>query len=487
MNTRKKCLYLLMALFTSIPLMAQMPLSIDSCRTLALQNNKELLIHQQKMNAANFRRKSARGNYLPQLSVKAGYFHNEKELSILSEDQKNKINNAGTAISSQLAGLSGVIGAVNPSAGKLISGMIPVIQNQVNGMGQEVTNALRTDTRDVFGGLVSLTQPIYMGGKIYAYNQITHYAEEIAKKQNNQEVQQIILTTDQLYWQVISLVNKQKMVESYLKLLTTINKNVDKMILEGVATKADGLTVKVKVNEAEMNLAKINNGLSLVRMALCQNCGLPLDSKITLMDENIEFIQAQPTLYNINMADVYANRAETQSLEYATKIYKEKKRLVQSEYLPHVVAMGNYFISNPSMFDGFQTEFDGTWNVGVMVSMDVFHWGEGYYKTREARAHYNIAQLQLEEAKEKIHLQVSQAQFKLNEAQHKLTMSQKNLEKAEENVRYAKRGFDEGLIPTSDVLAAHTAWLQAKSDLIDSQIDIKMTDIYLQKTLGILK
>lgn len=51
------------------------------------------------------------------------------------------------------------------------------------------------------------------------------------------------------------------------------------MITEGVATKADGLSVKVKVNEAEMKLTQVDNGLSLSKMVLCQLCGLPLMMK----------------------------------------------------------------------------------------------------------------------------------------------------------------------------------------------------------------
>lgn len=62
------------------------------------------------------------------------------------------------------------------------------------------------------------------------------------------------------------------------------------MINEGVATKADGLSVRVKVNEAEMTLTKVEDGLSLARMLLCQLCGIDLSSPITLADENMEDI-----------------------------------------------------------------------------------------------------------------------------------------------------------------------------------------------------
>lgn len=87
------------------------------------------------------------------------------------------------------------------------------------------------------------------------------------------------MNTDQAYWQVISLINKKKLAQSYLQLVSQLDSDVDKMITEGVATKADGLSVKVKVNEAEMKLTQVDNGLSLSKMVLCQLCGLPLMMK----------------------------------------------------------------------------------------------------------------------------------------------------------------------------------------------------------------
>ena len=87
-------------------------------------------------------------------------------------------------------------------------------------------------------------------------------------------MQEVIMSTDQAYWQVISLVNKKKLAEGYLKLLQQLDSDVEKMINQGVATKADGLSVRVKVNEAEMTLTKVEDGLSLARMLLCQLCGI---------------------------------------------------------------------------------------------------------------------------------------------------------------------------------------------------------------------
>ena len=122
--------------------------------------------------------------------------------------------------------------------------------------------------------------------------------------------------------------------------------------------------------------------------------------------------------------------------------------------------------------------------MGVTVSLPIWHWGEGMYKVKSAKSEARIAQYQLQDAKEKIELQVNQTAFQVNEAAKKLTMAEKNLEKANENLRYATLGFEEGVIPASNVLEAHTAWLSAQSEKIDAQIDVKLTEVYLKKAMG---
>lgn len=483
----KKTLILAFLLIPSVLLKSQGILSLDSCRALAIANNKELLISNEKINAAHYQRKAAFTNYLPNFSATGAYMRNQKEFSLLSNDQKAALSGLGTSVSGPLQQAAQVVGQLHPELAPLLSQLGGAIVPALNQAGSSLVDAFRTDTRNVYAGAITLTQPLYMGGKIRAYNKITKYAEELARQQHHSGMQEVILDTDQAYWQVISLVNKKKLAESYLELLNKLDSDVEKMIAEGVATKADGLSVKVKVNEAEMTLTKVEDGVSLSRMLLCQLCGLDITTPIVLADEQIDDIPLLTTNPEFDIATAFSNRPELQSLELAAKIYQQKVNVTRSEHLPSVALMGNYMATSPSVFNSFENKFKGMWNVGVMVQVPLWHWGEGIYKTKAAKAEANIARYQLADAKEKIELQVNQSAFKVNEAAKKLTMAKKNLEKADENLRYATLGFEEGVIAPSNVLEAHTAWLSAHSDKIDAQIDVKLTEIYLQKALGTLK
>lgn len=326
-----------------------------------------------------------------------------------------------------------------------------------------------------------------MGGKIIAYNKITKYAEQLAEAQHATGLQDIILNTDQAYWQVVSLANKKKLAESFLNLVQKLDSDVSKMVNEGVATKADALSVKVKVNEAEMTLTQVENGLSLSKMVLCQLCGLPLDTDITLADEDMSSLTLPNAYTEANVNTALANRQELKSLELASEIYRQKVNVVRSDFLPSVAVTANYLVTNPSLVNGFENRFRGMWAAGVIVKIPVFHWGEGIYKVKAAQAEANIARYKLDDVKEKVELQVTQSSYKVNEAAKRLTMAEKNMEKAEENLRYANLGFKEGVIPTSNVLEAQTAWLSAQSGKIDAQIDVKLSELYLNKSMGTLK
>ncbi|WP_302442517.1 TolC family protein [Paraprevotella xylaniphila] len=486
--------FLILAAFSCM-LHAQRVLSLDSCRNMAIANNKSLLIAKERMQKAHYDRKAAFTNFLPDFSATGTYMYFSDEISLLNDGQKSALNHMGTSLQQGLTQAATPIiqhiAQTNPQLAASLqqaiqSGKLDGMSTALNQLGNELTDALRTDTRNMWAGAVTLMQPLYMGGKIRAYHRITKFSEALARTQHDAQLQDLILNTDDAYWTVVSLSYKKKMAESFLDLVNRLDGDVEKMIREGVATKADGLTVKVKVNEAEMLLTKVDNGLALSKMVLCQLCGMDLDTKFTLTDEDRTDLQVSETVPDDAVQRAWTYRPELKSLDWANKIYEDKVRVVRSEMLPSLALTGGYLVSNPSLLNGFENKFRGMWNVGIMLSVPVFHWNEGIYKVKAAKSEVNIARLQQTEAQEKIELQVNQSLFKNTEAQKRLALSEKNMEKAEENLRYADKGFKEGVIPVTNVMEAQTAWLSALSDRIDAQIDLKLAQTYLQKAMGTL-
>ncbi len=481
---------------------AQQLLSLDSCRAMALRNNKQMSVSRVKQEVAANLRKSARTKYLPHISAVGGYMWTSKEISLLSDEQKQTATALGTNVKTALdnkaadmigkvpqtawdaLGLFGITpGAIQQKVGDITTGL----GGALNGVGQGFVDALRTDTRNIFAGSVMLTQPVFMGGAIVAMNKMADISEDMAANSAEAKRQLTLYNIDQAYWQVVSLRHKQKLAQGYFDLVKKLDDDVQKMIQEGVATRSEGLSVSVKVNEAEMTLTKVNDGLVLSKMLLCQLCGLPLNDQVTLVDEEAEDLSTVVLHPQLNMQEVAENRPELKQLQNMVDMSRQLTNILKAGNLPQVAVTGGYAISNPNLFNSFQRKFAGVWNVGVLVRVPIWNWGDVAYKVRASKGATAIANLELQEAREKIELQVNQSAFRVDEANKKLAMAQASTRKADENLRTANLGFSEGVISSTTVMEAQTAWLQAQSQKIDAEIDVKLSQVNLQKALGTLQ
>jgi outer membrane protein TolC len=458
---------------------------------MALRNNKQMSVQRVKQEVAKNLRKSARTKYLPHVSAAGGYLYTSKEISLLSDESKDKLSNLGTngvnqlqtGLASAMPVLSALFGGTAP-----VTSMMNGMAGTLNQIGQGIVDELHTDTRHMFGGAILVTQPVFMGGAIVAMNKIADIGEEMAANSADARRQETLYQIDQAYWQVVSLRHKQKLAEGFLGLVKKLDGDVQKMIREGVATRSEGLSVSVKVNEAEMAVMKVNDGLTLSKMLLCQLCGLPVDEQVTLADEEKEEIVVTGEARTAAQTDMMlSNRPELKMLQNVVDISHQTTNLLKAGNLPQVMLVGGYSVSNPNVYNGFQRKFSGAWNVAVLMRIPIWNWGDVAYKVRAAKGATTIATLELEEAREKMELQLSQSNFRVNEADKKLELAKASRQKAEENLRTANLGFQEGVISSTTVMEAQTAWLQAQSQYIDAEIDVQLSRVNLQKSLGTLR
>ena len=488
-------------LFAFLPFTAnaQRLLCLDSCRAMALRNNKQMQVSRVKQDVAANLRRSARTKYLPHVSAMGSYVHTTREVSILNDGQKSTLTNLGTMASSQIGNsMSDILGTLPPTAQSIleqlgVSGdaLMQALQpelgglaTQLNGIGQGIVDAFRTDTRNLWAGSVMVTQPVFMGGGVIALNKMADLGENLMRNSADAQLQATLYTVDKAYWQVVSLKHKKRLAEAYLELVSKLDSDVSKMIEEGVATRSQGLSVNVKVNEAEMQVAQVNDGLVLSKMLLCQLCGLPLNEQIVLAEEDVEDLTANEVLQPVNVEEAIDNRPEMRMLQNSVDLSRQMTNLLKAGNLPQVALVGGYSITNPNVFNGFEKKFAGMWNIGVLVRVPIWNWGDVAYKVRASKGVTTMATLEMNEAREKMALQINQSQFQVNEAFKRLDMARANIKRADENLRVANLGFQEGVIQSTTVMEAQTAWLQAQSQKIDAEVNLKLSQVNLQKAIG---
>lgn len=500
------CLSFIIYHFSFSPAVAQQLLSLDSCRAMALRNNKQLGVSKLKHEVARNMRKSARTKYLPHVSALGTYQYTSEPISLLSDDQKLGLSNMGTNIASGLAApitdavtqFGTVLAQANNAAinaayqqfatgvqtkmGQVGAGM----SQKLDAVGQGIVDAFDTDTRNIFAGSVLVTQPVFMGGAIVALNKLADQNEQLQENSAEARQQSVLYNIDKAYWQVVSLRHKQRLAESYVELVKKLDSDVQKMIEEGVATRSEGLSVSVKVNEAEMTLLKVEDGLTLSKMLLCQLIGLPSDTEVMLADEAKENLEVNGLQPKVEMEQALATRPELKMLDNGVAMAQQVTNIMKAGHLPQVALMGGYAVSNPSLQNGFEKKFRGFWNVGVLMRIPIWNWGDVAYKVRASKGAVAIASLERDEAREKVELQINQSDFKVKEANKRLQMAESSIERANENLRTANLGFQEGVIAPTVVLEAQTAWLQAQSQKIDAQIDVLLSLVDLRKAQGTL-
>ena len=464
---------------------SQRMLTLDSCRAMALRNNKQMGVAKMKQEVNANLRKSARTQYLPKVNAVGGYVWMSREISLLNDDQKEALSNLGTNATTKLQdALSPLVSSLPAATQAKMADDMTLFAGTLNQVGTGMVDGFRTDTRNMMAGAVTVTQPVFMGGALVAANKMADINEEMAANSLEMKRQGTLYNIDHAYWQVVSLRHKQTLAESYVALVKKLKTDVQKMIDQGVATKGDGLSVGVRVNEAEMALTEVVDGLELSKMLLCQLCGLPVDEKIMLADEESKSIPStQSPLNSLN----YDNRPELKVLQNTVDLSKQTTNVLKAGNLPQVLLTGGYAVTNPNTFNGFEKKFGGVWNAGVVVRVPIWNWGDVKYKVRASKVATAMAKMEMDDAREMIELQVNQSNFKVNEAQKKLEMANANVANADENLRMANLGFKEGTVSVATVMEAQTAWQQAQSKKIDAEIGVKLSQVELQKALGTLQ
>ena len=454
----------------------QQAVSLDSCRHMALRNNKEIQQTALAIDKAGYQRKEAAAAYLPQFDLTAGYIYNSRKVSLIKEDQMLPTKSFNPQTGAYDYNL-----VIDPSTGYPL---------QVNGQYVPSTVALLPKSgltyniHNLMGGALTVTQPIYMGGKITAMNQITDLAQQLAREMRESKIEDVIYNVDAAYWQVVSLCAKQKLARSYVTLVESLDNDVKVMVNEGVATRANQLAVDVKLNEANVDLTKVDNGVTLSRMLLAQLCGLPVNTMMTLADEGRDELNLMLAPSQYNLDEVYDKRHDVRSLELATKIYDQQVKVARSEMMPKLAAVAALHATNPNSYDGFENRFGAAFSVGATLRVPLWHWGGLSSKVKAAQVDARVKRLELDDAKEKIALQISQAAFSYQEAFKTFEATRANLAQADENLRIAGIAFKEGMGTIDDVLTAQTAWLKANSEKIDAEISVQMTREYLDKVMG---
>ena len=332
----------------------------------------------------------------------------------------------------------------------------------------------------VYGGGITLEQPLYMGGKVRTGYRMARIGSEMAEQNRRLTRSEVIVSTSRAYASVIRAREMRQVAERYHALLTELLRSVESARKHGLKPQNDVLKVRVKLNESELNLRRTENALRLATMNLCHLIGRPLTDRIEVADD-LPDLPSTP----VPAADLMA-RPEYRLLDRKAELAREQLRLARSERLPQVGLVGNYGYLHGVELNGQNLLGGWAFTAGVQVSVPIFHFGGRSNKVRSARARFEQAQAERLDGGELLQLEATQAANNLDEAQLEIRLAESSLAAADENLRLSRRQYEAGVETLSDHLEAQAMWQQAHQTEVEARIDGYLRWLEYRKAAGLL-
>jgi len=426
---------------------AQRVLTLDESKQLALQNNSKSKNSRLETEASRQIRESALTNYFP--SISAG--------GMMWSAQKNLME-----IETQ-------------------GGNLPVYDGNLDHLGNATEYAYMPGgsmglMKNGTVGFVNVVQPVFTGGRIFYGNKLAALGVEVSEYKDKLTRDEILLKTEEQYWQILSLEEKYKTIDKYEELLNRILFQVEDAFKSGIVMKNDVLKVKLKLSELLLNKSKLENGRKIAAMAFCQYIGIPYDSTLVLNDELK--IGAVPQSYYVDKNEALKLRNEYFLLEKSIEAEKLQSNMKLGEYLPQAA------LGLSGMYMKFDESKDRT--LGLIygtISVPISGWWGGSHELQERSIKEEIAQNNFKNNTELLVLQIEKSWQDLNDAYKQYLLSSQSKEQAEENFKVNEDSYKNGLINVSDLLEAQALLQQSQDQLTDSKANYVLKQItYLQVT-----
>ncbi|ADQ80547.1 acriflavin resistance protein [Paludibacter propionicigenes WB4] len=439
-------LFVVMGTFMSTGSHAQSrTLSIDSCKIYALKNNKTIKNADLEVKSALETKKSAFTNYFPKVSASG--------LAMRSADYLVK----GTIPSMNLPVYDGNLANLATASQFAYVPEIPI-------------NALDY----INMASVSVTQPLFAGGRIVNGNKLAKIGSEVSQQKKLLNTTEVLVKTENLYWSTIALQDKMVTLTSYEKLLNQLLSDVSVSVKAGLAQRSDLLKVQLKLNEVGMNKLKLKNGISLSKEALCQHIGIDYDSTFVLIHPEVptEFLQQSSTV------DAAKDRYEYQMLNKALEAEKLQKKMTLGEYLPQVALGGIGFVNDVA------NKTSSNAMAFVSVSIPISDWWGGSHKLKESQFKIEQAANKLSETTELLNLQIQQAKNELNESRFQIKTSQASVDQSKENLKVVNDNYKAGVSSMSDLLEAQALYQDSQNQFTDAVCSYKIKMANYMQAIG---
>lgn len=435
-------------------------LTIEQCRDMALQHNKDLESANMNVTKAEYTRKSTHSLFLPDFSLN-GFASYSTGGGTLSYDLSPALSLGGSMLTDIL--------------GEQMAAQL------MQKYGSSIPKSLDLDYKlgFIWGGNVMLKQPLFMGGRITAGYKMSKLAVQLYKQNRRKSEAEVIEKADEAYAMLVKANELKTVAEKYQTLLQELDRNVESAVRNGMRLENDRMKVQVKLNEVQLQLRKAENGIRLAKMNLCHVIGQPLTTDILV---SIDY----PRVSDANalaQADI-TQRPEYQMLDLSSQISAQKVKTARADILPQLALLASYGYLNGVKVMQSKLMNSGSFTGGVTLKIPLDVFGKQTNKMRAAKIEAQQAQLDRDNKAEMMQLEAAQSANNLDEANLECELAEKTLSQAETSMNLSKRYYDAGTETLSNYLESQATWQKAYETRVNAYFQRYLSSVSYLKACG---
>ena len=347
--------------------------------------------------------------------------------------------------------------------------------------------------RGMYMAGLSITQPLYTGGRIIAGNKLARIGRESAVENLRKTRMDVMAEADRAYWSYIAVDRKVRMLEAYRTQMDTLCRQVETAVQAGMGTDNELLRIRTKQSEINYQLQKARNGADLCRLSLCHVLRLTIDTQIIPTDTLI--LADAPAQLDENIAA----RPELNLLLRQVEAREQQVKAARGDILPQIGLSAGYAWYGNIKLNGLTADAQGNYipftqklddGIGLVmasVSIPLFHWGEGLKKVKKAKLDLAGARLDLQQNVRLLSIEARQAVQNLTDGYNLVQTVELGSRQAEENLRVMRDRYNQGLSTLTDLLDAQSQWQQAESNRIEALTQYKIYETEYLRCTGRLE
>lgn len=425
MNLRLMILSAAVATFASG--MAQTTLTLDDCRRLAVENNAKVKIAEGDRQAAAEVSREAFTKYFPNVSANwLGFMANK-----------------------------GVLQYTLPTLGQILPPEIgPLLPPQLGGLANKSLGEIELVKKGWTAGIMAV-QPVFMGGRIVNGNKLAHVGEEVASLKKENAIDEVLLTAEKYYWQIVTLQSKKRTLNSVMTMVDTLKNQVGVAVKAGIVLPNDLLKVKLKSNELKSMMVDLDNGIVLASNLLAQYVGLNDDSIVVVGEEVPETVPVLPSDAYMLPAEALPATTDYKLLGQSVKASELKTKIAVGENLPEVGLGAGW------MYDDLISQKHNFGALMLTVNVPISNWWGGSHKIKKSKIEAQNARLQMEDLSQMLEIKMQNAWNDLTSSHRKMAIAYEAIGQATENLRLNEQYYKAGVCKITDLLDAQTLFRQS--------------------------